>query len=649
MTVLIVEDNRDHQFIIKKKLEDYHERIEIDAVETVDDARRKIKSKSYDTVLLDYRLEGSSGIELVKWFQQKGIDIPVIMITNMEDVSLAVQAVKLGVYDYLCKNKESLDRLPVLIDKATEEYELKKKLKDTEFRYRTLVEGINEAVFLMNRECEVLYVSSSVGRLFGCSEEEWRKSFRSLFSERGWQLFRKNCGAVLEGRRVEPFVLMMRHMSGNSILAEINASIYEQKNSNAGIIGTIQDVTKRVLLERELNVEREETRKVNTKLRRAISDLKRTQEQLIQSEKIAAVGQLVSGVAHELNNPLFSAMGNTELLMMDGSEEGKDREKLEKILDAINRARLIVRELIQFTQGETIDKEYLSLNELVRRLVQRMEHELKRQNVHIEIELQDGLPTCYGSSVGLQRVFINILKNARQALEGVDGGGAVRIRSYQKKKQGHVFIDIANNGPEIPGDVVSSIFDPFYTTREVGKGTGLGLSTAYGVVKEHDGDLTVQSNSEWTTFTIMLPAQKDAAAVFKPLRERRIEEEVTGAGETVLVVESEPIIRNLLTDFFKRKGFVVKSADSGKKAKRILADGAVNTLIVDDHLPDMRGKSLVDEMRKKKQDLPDRSLILVENGVSSGVKKSSARSNIRLLRKPFSFDELLHAISDDHS
>jgi two-component system NtrC family sensor kinase len=645
MKVLIVEDNRDHQFIIKKKLEDYHERIDIDAVETVDEARRRIEAGTYDTVLLDYRLEGSSGIELVKWLQQSGIDVPVIMITNMEDVSLAVQAVKLGVYDYLCKNKESLDRLPVLIDKATEEYDLKKKLKDTEFRYRTLVEGINEAVFLMNRTYEVLYISSSVERLFGCSEEEGRKNFHSLFSDRGWQLFKKNCSSVLEGSRVEPFVLMMRQSNGNTLLAEINASRYEQKNANAGIIGTIQDVTKRVLLERELNAEREETRKVNNKLRMAISDLKRTQEQLVQSEKIAAVGQLVSGVAHELNNPLFSAMGNTELLIMDGSEGGKDREKLEKILDAINRARLIVRELIQFSQGETIDKEYLPINELIRRILQRMEHDLKHQNVHVETDLTENLPTCFGSSVGLQRVFINILKNAQQALEEVDEGRAVRIRTYQDGNKAHVFVDIANNGPEIPGDVISSIFDPFYTTREVGKGTGLGLSTAYGVVKEHEGDLTVQSSPEWTTFTIRLPAQVEAAPEFKPLRERKIEVEVTGAGETVLVVESEPIIRNLLGDFFKKKGFVVKSAASGKQARRILEDGAVSTLVIDDHLPDIRGKTLVDELRKKKRVFADRSLILVENGISSGVKEASTGSDVRLLRKPFSLDELIQAIS----
>ena len=170
MRVLIVEDNHDHQFIIRKKLEEYRDGITIDTAETVGDAEHLIQKNSYESVLLDYRLQGSSGIELVKWIQEREIEVPIIMITNMEDVSIAVQAVKLGVYDYLCKNRESLDRLPLLIDKATEEYRLKKKLKEAEFRYSTLVEGINEAVFLMNREKEILYISSSVERLFGCAD-----------------------------------------------------------------------------------------------------------------------------------------------------------------------------------------------------------------------------------------------------------------------------------------------------------------------------------------------------------------------------------------------------------------------------------------------------------------------------------------------
>jgi PAS domain S-box-containing protein len=646
MRVLIVEDNRDHQFIIRKKLEEYRSGIIIDTAETVDDAEHLIQKNSYESVLLDYRLQDSSGIELVKWIQEKEIEVPIIMITNMEDVSLAVQAVKLGVYDYLCKNRESLDRLPLLIDKATEEYRLKKKLKEAEFRYSTLVEGINEAVFLMNREKEILYISSSVERLFGCAEEECKKNFKNLFSERGWQTFRRKCRDVLKDRGVDPFVLMMRRTDGHTLMAEINASVFLERDEVSGIIGTIQDVTKRVLLERELNAEREETRKANRKLRKAIEDLRRAQAQLIQSEKLAAVGQLVSGIAHELNNPLFSAMGNTELLIMD-CEFGKDeREKLEKILDSINRARLVVRELVQFSQGENIEKELLTVNDLIHRSVKRVEYELKLWHVDVESELQEDMPPLFGNPVSLQRVLLNILTNARQAFDEKGSGGLIRVHTFYDEEKQDIVIEVANNGPKIPEDIISNIFDPFFTTREVGDGTGLGLSTAYGTVKEHEGELTVQSNQEWTVFTIRLPVQNDPLVKLEPLQEEATVEKSPICGESVLIVESEPIICNLLCDFFSKRGCSVETASSGKEALEILEKQPVDNLVIDDRMADTTGNSLIERIEKKNLGVSGRTLLIVENEEGDGAGAGRSNQGMVILKKPFSFDELLHVL--DH-
>ena len=642
MNVLIVEDNQDHQFIIRKKLEEYSENISIDTAETVDAAEDLIQKNSYESVLLDYRLQGSSGIELVKWIQQEKIEVPVIMITNMEDVSIAVQAVKLGVYDYLCKNRESFDRLPLLVEKATEEFRLKRKLKEAEFRYSTLVEGINEAVFLMSSEKEILYISSSVERLFGCSEEECKKNFRNLFSERGWRTFQSNCSDVLHDRVVDPFVLMMKRTDGHTLMAEINASILREHDQASGIIGTIQDVTKRVLLERELNAEREETRKANRKLRIAIEDLRRAQAQLVQSEKLAAVGELVSGVAHELNNPLFSAMGNTELLIMDCESDENDREKLEKILDSINRARLVVRELVQFSQGENIEKELLNINSLIDRTVKRMEYELKLRHVDVDCDLQEEVPSIQGNPVSLQRVLLNILTNARQAFDEKHSGGLIRIRSSYDESNKEIVIETANNGPKIPDEIISKIFDPFFTTREVGDGTGLGLSTAYGIVKEHEGDLTAQSSDEWTVFTIRLPVQEDTLVDLQHLKRDVSPEDSPISGQSILIVESEQVIRNLLFDFFTKRGCIVKTASTGKEAIEIMEGGTVDNLVIDGQVTDTTGTSLIEQIKKKNLEVAGVTLLIVENGV--GDVAETDRKNM-VLKKPFSLDDLLRALS----
>ena len=165
MKVLVVEDNPDHQLIIKRKLKSHYRNADIDAAFDAENAQSLLTENSYDVLLLDYRLKGANGIDLVTWIHEMGIQTPVIMITGAGEVEIAVKAIKLGVYDYLCKNAESFDKLPFLIEKVVKEHALKKKLNEAEFKYRTLVEGMNEAVFLMKSNGQFLYVSSSVERL----------------------------------------------------------------------------------------------------------------------------------------------------------------------------------------------------------------------------------------------------------------------------------------------------------------------------------------------------------------------------------------------------------------------------------------------------------------------------------------------------
>lgn len=759
MKVIIVEDNPDHQLILKKKLKEHYRDIDVDTADGIDEAVRLIGKAQYDTIVLDYRLKGESGIKLVEWIHENGIETPVIMITAAEDVEVAVRAIKLGVYEYLNKNEESFEKLPFFVEKVIQEYELKKKLAEAEFKYRTLVEGMNEAVFLLQKNGNILYISSSVKRLFGYSEEDYKNNFLSLLSETDRNLFLSNQKKILSGEDVEPFILSFTRRDGKVIYIEINASRFAPEEKIMGVIGTIQDVTKHVLLENEIESERmkvvdifnsmvdwiyvtdedynikfinkalakqvkeplkkkchallydrskpcpfckrdaikkehtvrwelrredgktfdiissplknpdgsiysmmilrditrkkeaeervrrmsEETLKANQDLKETIEQLKQTQEQLIQSEKLAAIGQLVSGVAHELNNPLFSAMGYTELLSMETGGDDEHKEKLDNILSSIKRARSIVKDLLKFARREKIEKEIININDVVQQTLSLREYELKVNNISIECNLQKDILPVFGNFVRLQQVLLNLIINAEHAINEVENDGKIRIRTSLNKSRKLVEVEVSDNGLEIPREVVGQIFDPFFTTKEVGKGTGLGLSTSYGIIRDHEGEIKVRRGKNLKTFVVSLPQAEQKQDVHEQVS---IDTgEITAHGESILVVDDEPVIVNLLKDFFKRKGFSVITAESGNEALAKLKEKNVELIITDIKMPEMDGKRFYNEIRNNKPELLNKLLFITGDTLNIETRAFLKEIDGYYLRKPFSFDEITKTIN----
>lgn len=516
MRILIVEDNPDHQIIIKKKLAGYYRNLDVDTASGFEDATGYLKDNVYDIILMDYRLKMYSGIDLINWINKRKIDSPIIMVTSAREIDIAVKAVKLGVYDYLCKTDESMERLPLLLEKVIEEYNLKKRLREAEFKYHTLVEGMNEAVFLSNGDGDIIFISSSVKRLLGYTEAEFKKDYLSYLSFRGQingrELFILNLQKVLKGNSVEPFVVEFRRKDGKDIFVEINESLFIEDGDLKGVIGTLQDVTNRVLLEREIVSERkklrlkgQETLRINKQLKRLIENLKNTREKLIQSEKLAALGKLVSGFAHELNNPLFVAMGNAELLLMDTATDDKQKEKLVNIIESVKRAKIIIDDLLRFARREKVEGEVIDINDVLKQTLALRQYDLSVGGIKVELEFSKDVPFIHGNFIRLQQVFLNILNNAEQAIGESGKKGLIGIRSIYDEREERVLVELRDNGKGIPDELIGKVFDPFFTTREVGKGTGLGLSTSYGIIQDHGGDIRVKSDKEWTTFAVSLP------------------------------------------------------------------------------------------------------------------------------------------------
>ena len=222
-------------------------------------------------------------------------------------------------------------------------------------------------------------------------------------------------------------------------------------------------------------------------LEKAVETLKATQHQLIQSEKLSGIGEFVAGVAHELNNPLTSVMGFAELLQQSDLPE-QQRRYLDVIFKSAKRCQKIVQSLLSFARRHAPERKVVCLNETVESAVEILQYQMRTSNIEVLTQLDANLPLTEIDPHQMQQVFLNIINNARQAMEGQPVKG--RLRDTTETKDGRVRNIFKDNGPGNAAENLKNILNPFFTTKEVGKGTGLGLSLCYGIVSEHGGTIT---------------------------------------------------------------------------------------------------------------------------------------------------------------
>jgi two-component system NtrC family sensor kinase len=236
-------------------------------------------------------------------------------------------------------------------------------------------------------------------------------------------------------------------------------------------------------------------------------------EQLVRSEKLAAVGELISGVAHEINNPLTGILGLSELLLRENKENlNEDTKKdLKSIYESSERIKKIVANLLRFARFEAPVRKDASINELLDTVLNIRAYEMKVKNVELKKNYQLDLPLVMADHSQLEQVFLNLITNAEYAIHAKGKAGTLTITTSLQEKQPEdqkVIIEISDTGTGIPENVITKIFNPFFTTKPAGKGTGLGLSVSYGIIKEHGGEIHVRNQAEGgAVFTIELPVR----------------------------------------------------------------------------------------------------------------------------------------------
>jgi two-component system, NtrC family, sensor kinase len=317
-----------------------------------------------------------------------------------------------------------------------------------------------------------------------------------------------------------------------------------------------------------------------------ITDQKALESQLIQSEKLAAVGTLVSGVAHELNNPLTSIAGLSEFLLEQHQGSEPEREHLRVINDQAERASRIVRNLLTFARKGPAEGAPVDLADVVQRTVLLMGYEMRQAGVTVETALAPGVPAVHGNRDQLQQVVLNLLINARQALALLEDGAPRRIVISLDHEAERVVLRVKDSGPGMPAEIAAQIFDPFFTTKAPGEGTGLGLFLSYGIAESHGGTLTAESEpGQGASFALALPAGEGAAP------KRRVSEPVArgvvaaGGGKRILVVDDDPAVRRLVTALFAHEGHHVDAVGEGHEGLELAAKAPYDLVITDRRMP----------------------------------------------------------------
>ena len=375
---------------------------------------------------------------------------------------------------------------------------------------------------------------------------------------------------------------------------------------------------------------------------RDATEEKQLQQQLVQSEKMGAIGQLVSGVAHELNNPLASITAFAQLMLSDGNLNKDDRHATETIASEARRAARIVHNLLTFARQHKAEKTYADINQVIENTLELRGYDLNVRGIQIERLYADPPPSTMLDAYQLQQVILNLVTNAEQAMAGVERTHH-RLTVRTRQNVDAVHIEIEDTGPGIPVESLERIFNPFYTTKSVGHGTGLGLSISLGIISEHGGRIWAENAAGGgARFCVELPLVAAAPANASAVSESSV---AAKKNLHILVADDEAAIRMALSRFLEKAGHTVVMVDSGSKALEAGREGMYDAIFLDIRMPDISGQTVFRQWQMKRPDLAERVVFLTGDIVSEDLFQFLTGTGRPFIAKPFDLDVVLQSLN----
>jgi len=509
--------------------------------------------------------------------------------------------------------------------------------REAEEKYRALFENVQEGVFISTPGGRFLDFNDAFLFITGYASREELLSVdivSTLYVDpaerRGLQLELECSGAVRN------YEFRIRRPDGE--IRTVSESSFVTRDPAGKVLyyqGFLLDITERRRAQQELRRQNEELTELHEQARIAYQNLRHTQEQLLQSEKMAAVGQLISGVAHELNNPLTAILGYSQLLADEAQVSEQGAKYVDRLYRQAQRTHRIVQNLLSFARQRPPERHPLSLEDVLDDTLVLREYELRLSNIAIHRDPRPELPRTLADSHQMQQVILNILNNAVDAILEQSSRGDIWIRSWEE--QGILYMEFTDSGPGVADP--ARVFDPFYTTKPVGKGTGLGLSICYGLVKEHGGEITVRNapphGACFTLSLAALPPEADPA-------DEAAETDSGASFGSVLLVDDEETVLDLEQQTLRAHCARIHTARSGREAIACLEKHRVDAVITDLKMPgDVSGEDLYNWIARWRPELAARLVFTMSDADDRRVRELLRRTGCHHLQKPFRLQDLM--------
>lgn len=628
--VLIVEDSEDDTALLINWIELGGYAPEYRQVQTETEFRKALQAESWDVILADFALPVFDVDSAFEIYQRQDLDLPFIVISGVVSMERVVRLIKEGAYDFIAK--DDLIRLVPAIERGLREAETRREKRHVEMRrregearFKDFASASADWFWEMDADLRFTYVSDNVERVTGNSPDWYLGKTRKEaqgddYDAEAWAKQQRTLDERKAFRGVE---FKRTSSSGEIIWMETSGvPVYADDGSFTGYRGAASN----------------------------IGEQRRMEEQLRQAQKMEAVGQLTGGLAHDFNNLLATIMGNAELL---AEKIGDEDESIVAMTSAAIRGAELTQRLLAFSRQQPLQPKPTDVSFLVTDMMDLLQRSLGEM-IEIKVTPAQERGTATVDSRLLESALLNLVINARDAMSGA--GSLVietsnetldetdRSMDDELKAGNYVVLSVTDDGAGMSADVLARVFDPFYTTKEMGKGSGLGLSMVYGFIRQSGGHVAITSEpGRGTTVKLYLP-QSDAPAI---RRETKAREETTprGNGELVLLVEDDEHVRRLTVKVLEGLGYRVHQVVDGNSALAAFDDLTdISLLLTDMMLPGgMSGHDLATEIGKR-----GRSGLKVL--YMSGYPAQSVQANgwmnsgTELLSKPFRRHELANKL-----
>jgi len=639
LRALIVEDSEDDAELLVRELERGGYRVAFERVYTPEDLHEALDRQAWDVIFADYTMPRFRGTEALAMVRNRGMEVPFLFVSGTIGEEVAVAAMKAGADDYFIKGKTQ--RLVPAVARElrdaagrrerhrieAERRAATEALRASEERHRLLFEHIADAILVVDRIGSILFASAAVREVLGYEPEDLKgRSSLDLVhptdAEKATAAFAE---VTSRADGLESAEVRMRHIDGSWRQLDCVLRNLLHRPDIGGLVMTCRDVTERRRLEAEF----------------------------LQVQKMESVGRLAGGIAHDFNNLLTAVTVHADLLLMQGGLSDQQRDDIEEMREAGERAARLTRQLLAFSRRQVVDARPLDINEVIGSLTQMLRR-LLGEEIEVRSELAPDIGTVRADFSQVEQMLVNLAVNARDAMPG---GGRLTIgtqnvdlddsyaRLHPSVAPGrYVVLTVSDTGVGMDAETRAHIFEPFFTKKPPGEGTGLGLATTYGIVKQSAGYILVQSEpGQGATFKIHLPRVDEPAGQLPARAERGPPPK---GRETVLIIEDEDAVRKLAARILKRQGYTILQAVRAEDAMQWLADDrqTIDLLLTDVVLPGVSGSEIAARARSLRPNLP--VLFMSGYAMSRLTERGLARPDMDLLEKPFTASSLAWRIRD---